>query len=278
MNKRILISGLLLAASSQAIAKDITRELVESPDASGAYSEFGIALGAYRLPLVGLNDKSIAESDDTFGTLAISFEGRFQYRDFFIEAVQDSFSNFTLGYSVYDDERGNLEVIGTNLFGDLERDDVEGLETIEDRGADFSLGFRSSHYFGDNIVQLELVGDVSGAHNGFVGAVNVGRQKQILNWNLHGLIGVRYFSDHVIDHLFGVSAEEATADFPEYEADAGVMPSIQIGASLPLSENWLFKTKATYSPLPDSVSDSPLAQGDSIAGAEVGFAYVFGGK
>jgi outer membrane scaffolding protein for murein synthesis (MipA/OmpV family) len=120
--------------------------------------------------------------------------------------------------------------------------------------------------------------DVSNAHEGVIGAVHVGRQKQIRNWNLHGLLGARLFSDKVADYYMGVSPDEATADIPEYRAKAGVLPSIQVGATLPLSEKWIFETQVQYTHLPDSISDSPLAQGDAIYAAQVGVSYVFGGR
>ena len=279
MNIRLLVAPFLVLTSLSASAADIAREVVTSSDRSDGYAEFSFMLGTGREPLIGFNGKnSIEESDDQINFLNLGLDARFRYKDVFIELVEDSFSNITLGYIVSTSNSGSLELIGTNVFDIVERDEIPGLESINDRDGDFNLGFRSSTYRGDSVFQFELMADVSNAHEGVIGAVHVGRQKQIRNWNLHGLLGARLFSDKVADYYMGVSPDEATADIPEYRAKAGVLPSIQVGATLPLSEKWIFETQVQYTHLPDSISDSPLAQGDAIYAAQVGVSYVFGGR
>jgi outer membrane scaffolding protein for murein synthesis (MipA/OmpV family) len=279
VNIRLLVAPFLVLTSLSASAADIAREVVTSSDRSDGYAEFSFMLGTGREPLIGFNGKnSIEESDDQINFLNLGLDARFRYKDVFIELVEDSFSNITLGYIVSTSNSGSLELIGTNVFDIVERDEIPGLESINDRDGDFNLGFRSSTYRGDSVFQFELMADVSNAHEGVIGAVHVGRQKQIRNWNLHGLLGARLFSDKVADYYMGVSPDEATADIPEYRAKAGVLPSIQVGATLPLSEKWIFETQVQYTHLPDSISDSPLAQGDAIYAAQVGVSYVFGGR
>lgn len=279
MNYQAFVASLLMLASLPAIAAEVTREVSTPRNKNEAYAEVNLSLVSGKQPLIGFNNRdSIEESNDTVQGLNLALDARLQYKRFFIDFNEDSFSNLSLGVVLTSSDQASVELIASNLFNDIKRNDVAGLESINKRKGDLNIGIRSSTYRGNNVFQFELMGDVSDAHSGVVGAVHVGKNIQIRNWNLHGLLGVRYFSDDVIDHYFGVSSDEATASIAEYVADDGVMPSVQIGASLPINEKWVFKTKAEYSHLPDSVSDSPLAQGDSVYSAQIGFAYVFGGR
>ncbi|MBX2836508.1 MAG: MipA/OmpV family protein [Gammaproteobacteria bacterium] len=265
---------LLLFLSAKVLAADPTRDVRQASGSGSAYAEIGFGLTTVSVPLVGFNGTTIEESDDPIHAIDLSLEGRAQYKGLFAEIVQDSFSNITIGYSVFDNEKGSLELIATNQFGDVDYSDIDNLESIEDRPGDISLGVRTSYLFDDRLLQFELVSDVLDSHNGYVGAVHVGQQKQVLNWNFYGLAGIRYFSENVIDHFFGVSAAEATAEIPQYQAADGVMPSIQLGAIVPLSEKWTVDLQVEYAKFPDSVSDSPLAQGEDMYIGRIGVNYI----
>ncbi len=265
----------------QALAADIDGEETGSSEKSetsiDAFVEIGLSLGTSKLPLIGFNEKdSIEESTDATNYLDILVDGRFLYKKFFIEFFDNTFSNITFGYTLTESENGNIELIGTNLFFKVERKNVPGLESIKDRKDDFNLGLRSSIFSGNNIAQFELMTNVTSSHSGVVGSMQVGRQKQIRNWNLLGIAGVRYFSDDVVDYYIGVPSDEASETVEEYKGKAGFMPSFQVEATLPLSERWIFKAQAEYSLIPDSFADSPLAQGDVAYAFRTSIGYVFG--
>lgn len=276
---RLLLAPALTLLCFQAIAADIAREVTEPSDNFEGFLEIGLGLGISKLPLIGFNDKdTIEESTDSINYVDILIDGRFRYKNAFLELFDDSFNNVTIGYKLTGPARGNIELVGTSLFFDVVRSRVPGLETITHRSGDFNLGVRSSIFNGNTIVQFELISNVTTSHNGVIGSMQVGREKQIRNWNLHGLAGVRYFSDSVVDHYIGVSSEEATATVPEYKGDAGLMPSLQVGATLPLNEKWIFKAQAEYTLIPDSFADSPLAQGNVAYGLRTSIGYVFGNR
>lgn len=278
VNMRLLWAVLPALVSFQAFAADNSREVIETGDTRDAFVEIRLLLSSDRIPLIGFNDQdTVEESTDSINGVALLIDTRFRYKNVFLEAVSDSFSNITLGYSLTGPGRGNIDLIASNLFFDVERSQVPGFESITDRDADINLGVRSSISSDNNIAQFELTTDVSNSHSGVVGSIQVGRQQQIRNWNLHALAGFRYFSDNVIDHYFGVPSNEATATVQEYKGEAGLMSSLLVGATLPLSEKWLFNVQAEYIFLPDSVAESPLAQGDVAHSVGIGIGYVFGG-
>jgi len=254
----------LLNVSGTSIAGDIAREIQLGDSDNGGFAELGIVFQTARLPLLGFTDQEPEGSRDTLNSLNIGIQGRLAFKGFFAEVIEDSFSDITLGYSVKNTDSYSLDFIASSSFNDIERNGYSGYESIEDREGDISLGFRSSFYNGDDIFQYELVSDAAGSHGGVMASVQYGRQYQLRNWNLHTLLGVRYFSEKVVDHYFGVTAAESTETLPEYSAKQGLMPTVLFGATLPLNEKWVFRAHSEYSYLPDSVSNSPLAQGDDF--------------
>lgn len=278
MNCRHLSAALLLSITVNANATDIVREVQQTESDGGSFAELGISLFTAKLPLVGFNDLEAGESADSVSGISIDIDTRLQYKGFFIELLRQSQSELTLGYNAYTTPNTKVELILTSQFTEVERSNLEGFETITTREGDFNAGIRSSHYIDDNIVQLEMVRDISDSHDGVIAAIQLGKQMQVKNWNLHGLIGTRYFSDSVVDHYFGVSADEATTALPAYTGSAGFLPTIQLGATTPINEKWIFKATAEYADLPDTVVESPLSQGDSVYSVAAGIHYIFGGK
>ncbi len=277
MKFRSLVACAAILSSPQVFSADIAREVFQPDNANSSFAEIGVSFVTSQLPLVGFNGQTLEESGDTVNSLHIGLEGRFEYKGLFFEFIENSFSDVTLGFDAYSTENSHHELIATSLFSEIVRKDITGFESIEDRKGDVNAGIRSSYYLGNSIVQFELVSDIVDSHNGVVGALQFGHQAQYRNWNLYGLVGVRYFSDNVTDHLFGVSAEEATDTIAEYEAGEGFMPTIHLGATIPINEKWVFRTTAEYTKFPNAVANSPLAQDDSMYVIQAGVYYVLHG-
>ncbi len=272
MIKQITIASLLLLFGNSTVhSADIVREISHTGPGSGNFVEINLSLGASRLPLVGFNDQDIEDSNDLDGALILDLNGRLEYKNFFGEFLTESFNDVTLGHNLFNSDKFSLDFIGTQMLEMISRNDQPGLTSIEDRENDFNLGLRGNWFSGDNMAQLELVHDVNNAHDGLIGSIQYGKQYQFRNWHLYSLGGVRYFSSNVIDHFFGVSEQESTADLPIYRAGEGFFPTLQLGAAIPLNEKWIFRATAEYAYLPGSVRDSPLAQGDDIFAIRVGF-------
>lgn len=268
---RLCLGLLPLLAAPAVEAADIAREIHQPGPGAGGFAEISFGLRTEKLPLIGFNDRDVEDSADMINGIVIAIEGRFQYKRFFAEFLADSFNDVTLGYTVLESDQFSLDLVGTQLFSVVERDNLEAFESIEDRDGDFNLGLRGIWYNGDNLMQMEMVRDASHAHNGVIVSAQFGRQYQFRNWNLHTLAGVRYFSENVVDYYFGVSEQESTASLQAYNGSDGFMPTAQIGATIPLNEKWLFRASANYSYLPESVRDSPMAQGDELYHVRMGF-------
>jgi len=273
----IFIAGLFLAATCLASEAESPPPEESSDTRSGDHIELGLSIGYGNFPLIGLNEAdNVADSGRNSFSFDLIIEGRLQHRGVFLELVQGGFENLALGYSVYENEQGNFELIAAKLFGKVDRNNFDQFRFVNDREGDFNLGFRRSRFYGNTMFQTELVGNLTSEHLGFVGTVTLGHQKQFGIWSAHGVVGLRYFSDTVLDQYFGVSDEEINGNFGPHQAHGGTIASIRLGVAYPLSQKFVFKIGLEYDDFPKGIANSPLAQGGSRFDARVGIAYIIG--
>lgn len=256
------VSVNLLLLVQIAHSADIAYKIRQGSDASVSF-ELAFGFVVLDVPLVGW--VSDDPEDPTSGALEVglAFDGRAEWKGLFVETIFHSFNSIALGYTPWSNDKTSVDLLITDGLGRYEPG-IGAFQSVENRGSDVVAGIRATHHFDKTLVQLEVSSDVSGKHDGQMVALQLGRFRQVRNWNLHGLIGARYFTDNMLDHYFGISEAESTADIPRYEASGGTLASLEIGATLPLTEKWIFKSTAEGLYLPDSVSDSPLAD-DRVA-------------
>lgn len=268
-------ASLWLLFGVQAVhSADIAYEVRQGSDATLSL-ELGIQLYATKIPIVGYTSEDPDDpiADEIGATLLIA--GRAEWQGLFLELVAESFTVGALGYKLWEGDRTTFDLILTD--GGIGGFDpgIGSFESVEERGSDAVIGLRSSHKFDSTLAQLELYSDVSGKHDGQIAALQLGRFKQIRNWNIHGVVGLRYFSDKMADYYFGISEEESTASIPRYQASGGMLSRLEIGATIPLSEHWIFKSTVEGYYFPDSFSDSPLTNDRLGSFSSASFSYVF---
>lgn len=262
--KNLIVLTITILLSQGVHAADIARDIRDGGLDNESFFELGIGLYVGRLPLLGFNGQEPEDSGNINLSIDAGFQARLEYRGFFAEIIEDSFSDITLGYNAYVTDDVSIDIVATTWFQHISRDDFEGFESVTDRDGDVLVGLRSNQYFGDTQLQLELFHDVAGAHDGAVASVQLGRRFQYRNWNFHGLAGLRYFSEDVLQYYFGVSEAESSTTLAAFDAGHGFVPTLQFGGTVPINEKWIFRAGAEYSHFPDSVSDSSLAQGDGM--------------
>ncbi len=244
-------------AISVSLASDIARDIREGRGApqsdDGGYLELGLALAWTKNPIQGL-----AESEKLLG-LSIDINGQYQWKGFFIETISESESGLTLGYNLYAGEHALVDTIVSRLHSEISEDIDDDLDGLRDRDADTMLGLRSTHYYGSNILQVELLGDISNKHKGYIFNASLGKYWQVRNWNLHTILSVRHRSDKLVDYYLGIRGQESTAGFPVYKAGAGNELDLEIGLTYPLKEDWILRATAQYIYLSGELSNSPLA-------------------
>lgn len=263
----------LLLNVQTAHSADIAYKIRQGPDTSVSF-ELGFQAIAADIPIVAWVGEDPA--DPTGGELEIGliFNGRAEWKGLFAETNSNSFNIFALGYSPWSNENTSVDLLISEGLGPYDPG-IGEFASVENRSSDLVAGIRATHHFENTLIQLEAYSDISGKHDGQMAALQVGQFRQVKNWNLHGLIGARYFSGNMLDYYFGISEEESTANIPQYEASGGTLATLEIGATLPLTEKWIYKSTVEGLYLPDSVSASPLAD-DRLGGIfSTSVTYVF---
>lgn len=278
---------LLVAWLPMALAGDIgndIRDAEPSPSSeNGGFLELGLIATFGR----GI-EAQLVEGDDTEYELRInlhpSINAGYRYNRLFVEASDSGFDGLNLGATLFANKTWSVDLLLANIAGEItiESDEPPAPVTEEERNSALlerdslfiAAGTRVTGYFGDNIVQLRLVSDWYD-DNGIQGSARVGRQVQLGNWNLQGIIGARYYSPRFNNYLYGVSSEDQTNRFSEYRAGNAWIPEIELGASVPINKDWVFSSRLRMRRYPNSITDSPLVAENTDATLITGVHYVF---
>ena len=249
---------------------------------NGGFLEIGIAGKLKR------NIEATLDSDPDDVTISLdiglSISAGYRYNRLFVEASESGFDGLNLGINILETDHWSVDALVANVNGSVTSDSDDPPPPVTENEKNRALldrdsvvvaaGARLTGYFGDNIFQLRLVSDWYD-NNGILGSARVGRRWQVGNWNLQAIAGVRYNSAEFNNYLFGVTSEEQSILFPQYTAAQAWIPEIELGASVPVKENWVYSTRLRYRAYPDSVTNSPLVAEDSDVILTSAIHYVF---
>lgn len=279
---QLLLTTMLAAPSWAADMASDLRSGGDGPDiGDGWYAEVGLVAtvseGSRRY------DRNGDQMDASGTGLALVFNGEFRYRGLFAEAAWGSLDGLNLGYNFWNNDYWTLDLLASSGHGrgvDSDNPDIghlpEDERNLELKKRVYSFrgsGIRVTGYFGNYIFQYRLLVDHFN-DTGVISTARLGRSWQVGNWNLHGLGSLRWDSAKTNQEAFGITAEEATTQFPEYRPGAGFSYAAEVGATYPLSQNWVFRTTAQVS-TSEKAGDSPLRR-KTGAFINASLTYVFG--
>lgn len=208
--------------------------------------------------------------------LALLLDASYTHGDFYFVANEEE--GLLLGYSLIRDDNWVADVVFGPKFGvDFDDSDMfDGqLSGLDNRDVDGHLGGRFSWYGDTNRVSISLTRDVTGAHDGYLATADYQQEWQARNWLINGRGGLLLASSKMSNHMVGVSASEATAEIPEFEAKAASAMFLELMAEYPLNENWIFETKATLIKFSSELKASPIAKEDTYTVFTTGVKYQF---
>lgn len=261
-----------MVASAGDIAMDVRQTNIDSEQ--GGYFEIGVGY-EYSSSIGAEADGS---GDQSSGGV-VNLGGAYYYRGFFIEAAMETYDGLNLGYQIVANENWSVDLLASSLSGEFTIDDESSTKSADqkliDRNSLYNgAGIRLTRYLGDTVLQARLVSDIY-KDNGVRGSTRLGKNWQLRNWNLHGIVSYDYASAKTLEYLVGVSDEEVTERFSAYKPDAGSAVSLELGAAYPISENIVWNTRLLHTHFSDEVSDSPLLVDDHFTGFRTTLNYVF---
>lgn len=272
----------LLLTLPPCYAADIARSVRDGGktyEQTGGFFELGLTLGSFNTPFVGhsTHDQDISAE--------LTAGGEFRKNNFFMEASQGSQDGFNLGYTLWQNNRWAIDVLGASISGSISDREDKHITSSDDEAARNSkledhdtfyvgAGVRLTRNFENYVVQYRLVSDIFDG-NGMVSTLRAGRGWQIQNWNVHGILSAQYTSDKTSNYWFGIDEMEATNRYPNYTANSSIIYSALLGATKPLSEKFVFRAYLGYAQLPSEVRDSPLVDDHDFSMVAATLNYVF---
>lgn len=277
------IGAILCIGSAHAadIASDVRAGSGGFDNSNGGYFEFGVGLNSFNCGggCLGIRTEPIVA-------------GAYRYRGFFFEALSPGISlnsgsvgGVTLGVNIWRNNRWALDLLGASSRWRLSRrtlsvDDADSVNSelerdLLQRNVFYNgAGVRLTGYFGNTIFQYRLVNDILG--NGVTSSARIGHSRQLKNWNFHGVLRADHVSQETGQYWYGVSADEASTRFSEYEVRSSTITySAELGATYPVRENVVFRSTARYMPLADAIVDSPLQEDGFDFRWNTSLSYVF---
>lgn len=282
-NTILLVAVLLLSSSLHAadIVSDVRAGSGGYDNSNGGYFELG----------VGQN--FIANSNGARSFSNILLAGAYRYRGFFGEAIHPGLSldgshatGLTLGVNLWGNDQWVVDFLAVSTSDRLtsrvnnvdfsESEDSERDREVNSRDTIYTgTGVRITGYFGDTLLQFRLSDDIYNGR-GVTGSARLGYSRQVKNWSFHGVLSADYTSRETGQYWYGVSAEEASTLFPQYDVRSSTTSyAVAIGATYPVRENVVFRSAASYSLLDDEVARSPFQQGNYRIRWDTSLSYVF---
>ena len=283
MSVRIIRAILLTLMMTPGItaASDIASSVgggVENRLADGGYFELGASI-------YGFNKFDIRQTDHEAVQPSLLISGMYQYKGLFVEMIHQSQDGINLGFNFWNSENWSLDLLLANLQTSWSRPENIDPSMLDEAGRNAYLmseeslyigaGFRATRYWGDRYVfQYRLVSDYFDGQ-GIMSTARLGTSWQVRNWNFHALGSIEYSSATLNRHLFGVSDEEATELFPEYQPDSSFSYGMELGVAYPLSESFVFRAMYRLNVLSNEVTDSPFNQTGYVSFFNASISYVF---
>jgi outer membrane protein len=218
---------------------------------------------------IGLGYK-VEENPYNEGVNGVSLfvNGRYQWEGLFVEAffgANERNEGLSIGYNFYNSEHWNFDIKTVMAHGNI-YNEVYDVDKIFYQPLDSAtmIGLQATGHYGQTTMQFLVAPYLIDAEvddavdNSLYASAWLGHSWQIKNWSIHASVGLEYRSSDILDYYYGISPEEATANFGQYQASSGIDLTTQISASYPISEDWLFESYLRYTDLADSISDSPV--------------------
>ncbi|MEE4210870.1 MAG: MipA/OmpV family protein [Parvularcula sp.] len=172
-----------------------------------------------------------------------------------------------------------LSAEGRYRFQNLDPDDSDALDGMDDRDGTYELGLRAMHRIGK--LRLEAMGfaDVANQHDGYELTGRLGYELgDGLRYSLRPQGGVRLQSQNLINHYYGVRADEALASRPfTFLDEDAVVPFVGAQGYMRVSRRIQLQGRANLDFLPDTITNSPIVEDDHRFSLFVGFNYLLKG-
>jgi outer membrane protein len=142
------------------------------------------------------------------------------------------------------------------------------------RDTAIEAGARGQFQSGLFIAEAEALIDISDTHKGYEASAFVGLQYEVGAVSIEGGLGTRYHSSNLNQHLFGVSASEATSTRAAFSPGGSHTGFASVTVAYALSDNMAVVGDVTFESL-GSMRRSPLVDTSSNTSVALGLIHKF---
>jgi len=151
---------------------------------------------------------------------------------------------------------------------------TKGAFATLDRDIAFELGLRGRHNMRNLFGEAEVLGDISGVHNGYEASAAVGVGFAVNRLQFEAKAGVRHRSKSLNQYMFGVSAAEATATWTAYNTKATTTGFASLSGSYALRQNVILVGEFSFEDL-GRMENSPIVDEAANSTLNLGVLYRF---
>lgn len=123
--------------------------------------------------------------------------------------------------------------------------------------------------------QAQLLGDLSGVHDGYSAALSWTRPWYTERQEFALSLGMEWKSSHLVDYYYGVRPEEALPGRPAWWGGAGTNTFARVSAGHRITDHWKLVSVLEREFLSSAIQRSPIVDRDSIDTFYLGLLYEF---
>ncbi len=258
---RKTLSGMTIALVSLLAYGSVS---AQSTDVSGAHEASPWLLGLGAL----YTDRPYTSFDSDEKTTAVPLVFKFSRR-WFIAAA-------TGGFRLLPDNKDlDLDIIAKINNFEYESGDSPALTGMSDRDRAVEAGISGKYKPGKWGISAYWVADISDEYDGSEARASISYGAKNGSWTANYVAGAYWRSDDLLTHYFGVTASEALAGRPFYEADSEVHGFVSGTLIYDFQAPVSLWMHVNYQGYGDEVEDSPIVSEDNQLQALVGLTYRF---
>jgi outer membrane scaffolding protein for murein synthesis (MipA/OmpV family) len=180
------------------------------------------------------------------------------------------------GVHIIDNDIWELNVLGRYRFQKLDPDSNIYYQGIDERKQTLDAGLELKYKKNWGELNLSWVTDTLDRHNGEEARLSYRYDFIMGPWTLSPFVQWSWQDQNLTDYYFGVSADEARPDLPEYSAGESQWVSFGLNTSWQITDRIMLFGNVGFGGTETEVLNSPLVEEAAASAAFVGGTYVFG--
>ncbi|MCY7294783.1 MipA/OmpV family protein [Alteromonas sp. a30] len=220
--------------------------------------------------------KSVVQSLDKVNfdaDLKLWFSGGAYYKNIFIESTPNRNNQLTLGYTLVNTPKKQINLITSSWFYPFSASDqksssqrLDGIKKRK-RTSEVGLEYNTLKYGFDT--QFRVLHDAFSVHNGTIINLNIGKSLFTKTFYIRPSIGLAYITQNATNYYYGIDADETTNSRSEYHPSGDWIAAARLYLDRPINEHWSFVAAFNLAYVGNEISRSPIV--DSSYSYDINF-------